>query len=75
MVTEDSECYGSQAMKLSPANSRRKRRKLEVYKEDLRILKVSNNQEAKEPGFDDQLWAHFDRLPIRYLYLYPSSIF
>ncbi|XP_057511523.1 serine/threonine-protein kinase STY17-like isoform X2 [Actinidia eriantha] len=48
------------------AHSRRQRRMLEDYNEVLRILKVSNNQEAKEPGFDDQLWAHFDRFQIRY---------
>ncbi|GFY89834.1 ACT-like protein tyrosine kinase family protein [Actinidia rufa] len=66
MVTENNESCGSLEVESSPANSRRLRRKLEVYNEVLRRLKESNNQEAKEPGFDDQLWAHFDRLPTRY---------
>uniref|UniRef100_A0A6N2LJ57 ACT domain-containing protein n=1 Tax=Salix viminalis TaxID=40686 RepID=A0A6N2LJ57_SALVM len=40
--------------------------KLEVYNETLRRLKESNHAEANLPGFDDQLWAHFNRLPTRY---------
>ncbi|KAF1879191.1 hypothetical protein Lal_00047864 [Lupinus albus] len=48
------------------AQSRQHRHKLEVYNEILRRLKDSGNDEAMQPGFDDQLWAHFNRLPTRY---------
>nr|TKR90989.1 hypothetical protein D5086_0000227950 [Populus alba] len=30
------------------------------------VLKKSNHEEANLPGFDDQLWTHFNRLPTRY---------
>ncbi|XAR59870.1 Dual-specificity kinase [Bertholletia excelsa] len=66
MVMEDSESCGSRAMESPPANSRHHRKKVEVYNEVLRRLKESNNPEAGEPGFSDELWAHFNRLPARY---------
>ncbi|ONH92366.1 hypothetical protein PRUPE_8G170600 [Prunus persica] len=68
MVTEDnSESCGSKAYDTSsPVQSRQQRQKLEVYNEVLRRLKNSNNDEAIRPGFDDELWAHFNRLPTRY---------
>lgn len=66
MVTEDNESCGSRVVESSAGNYRQERRKLEVYNEVLRRLKDSNNQEAQEPGFDDELWAHFTRLPTRY---------
>ncbi|KAG4910030.1 hypothetical protein JHK87_056146 [Glycine soja] len=47
----------------SPVQSRLQRQKLEVYNEILRRLKDSGNEEAMQPGFHDQLWAHFNRLP------------
>ncbi|KAJ8530310.1 hypothetical protein K7X08_037145 [Anisodus acutangulus] len=49
-------------------SGRHQRKKLEVYNEVLRRLKEqsNNNHEALQPGFDDQLWAHFSRLPTRY---------
>ncbi|RZB43275.1 serine/threonine-protein kinase STY46-like isoform X1 [Glycine soja] len=50
----------------SPAQSRLQRQKLEVYNEILRRLKDSGNEEAMQPGFHDQLWAHFNRLPTWY---------
>ncbi|KAA8535958.1 hypothetical protein F0562_028436 [Nyssa sinensis] len=66
MVMEDNENCSSRVVESSPANTRQQRQKLEVYSEVLRRLKESDNQEAKEPGFDDELWAHFNRLPTRY---------
>lgn len=70
MVMEDNESCGSRVVESSPGSYRQERRKLEVYNEVLRRLKESNNQEAQEPGFDDELWAHFTRLPTRYLYFF-----
>ncbi|KAL9231866.1 hypothetical protein vseg_007032 [Gypsophila vaccaria] len=46
--------------------SSRQQRKVEVYNDVLRRLKESNNPEALSPAFDDELWAHFHRLPARY---------
>ncbi|KAA8546141.1 hypothetical protein F0562_020965 [Nyssa sinensis] len=66
MVMDDNESCSSPLVESSPVNSRQQRQKLEVYNEVLRRLKESNNQEAKEPSFDDELWAHFNRLPTRY---------
>jgi len=67
MAVEDSS--GSQMSESSPAKYHRQQmRKHEVYNEVLRRLKESSNiiVEVKQPGFDDQLWAHFNRLPPRY---------
>ncbi|KAM3344257.1 serine/threonine-protein kinase STY46 isoform X1 [Capsicum galapagoense] len=66
MVMEDNESCGSRVVDSAPTNSRQQRKKLEVYNEVLRRLKESNNVEAQQPGFDDELWAHFNRLPTRY---------
>ncbi|KAM7514026.1 hypothetical protein LguiA_003609 [Lonicera macranthoides] len=49
-----------------PAQTRKRRQKVEVYEEVLRRLKESNDEEASQPGFDDELWSHFNRLPVRY---------
>jgi len=57
-----------------PANQRQQRQKLEVYNEVLRRLKDSNNPESLLPGFDDELWSHFNRLPARFLPSLCSSI-
>ena len=45
----------------------RMQQKHEVYNEILRRLKESNHEEANLPGFDDQLWTHFNSLPTRYV--------
>ncbi|XP_057769183.1 serine/threonine-protein kinase STY46-like [Salvia miltiorrhiza] len=66
MVMEDNESCGSRVVESSAAKSRQQRKKVEVYNEVLRRLKESDHPEAQEPAFDDQLWAHFNRLPARY---------
>ncbi|KAF5449037.1 hypothetical protein F2P56_029525 [Juglans regia] len=69
MVMEDTESCASMAHDASassPARSRQQRQKLEVYNEVLRRLRDSDNEEAFQTGFDDQLWSHFNRLPTRY---------
>ncbi|KAK9666747.1 hypothetical protein RND81_14G208100 [Saponaria officinalis] len=74
MVMEDKESsYNSAAVAVAvetppwtAAQNSRQQRKVEVYNEVLRRLKESNNPEAVVPGFDDELWAHFYRLPARY---------
>ncbi|KAJ0077178.1 hypothetical protein Patl1_35862 [Pistacia atlantica] len=71
VIEETNESCGSRASDTSsssspPAQSRQQRQKLEVYNEVLRRLKQSNNEEANQPCFDDELWTHFNRLPTRY---------
>ncbi|KAF8013418.1 hypothetical protein BT93_I1311 [Corymbia citriodora subsp. variegata] len=69
MVTmEDNESCGSRVHEASssPARNRRQRQKMEVYGEILRRLKDSDLEEPHRPGFDEELWAHFNRLPTRY---------
>ncbi|KAF8022645.1 hypothetical protein BT93_F0227 [Corymbia citriodora subsp. variegata] len=46
--------------------SRRQRRKVDVYNDVLHRLKEVDHEEASRPGFEDDLWAHFYRLPKRY---------
>lgn len=65
MVMEDNESCGSRVVESSSAKSRQQQKKVEVYNEVLRRLKETDHPEAQEPAFDDQLWAHFNRLPSR----------
>lgn len=60
-------CCSSRASEASPAAvaSRKRRPKVEVYQEVLRRLRESDCEEACQPGFEDQLWSHFNRLPVR----------
>lgn len=81
MVMEDNEssCNSSRAATAAETtstasataaqNSRQQRQKLEVYNEVLRRLKELNNPESINPCFDDELWAHFHRLPARFVQL------
>lgn len=67
-IEEDVESCGSRAVdSYSQANPRHHVQKLEVYNEVLRRIQEFNYEEANLPGFDDQLWLHFNRLPARYL--------
>lgn len=65
-MDDDNESCSSRALDTSPNQPRQCRQKLEVYNEVLRRLLELNNEEANLPGFDDQLWLHFNRLPARY---------
>lgn len=67
MVMEDNESCGSKASDTSPLQSRQQRQKLNVCNEVLRRLREFDNEEANRPGFDDELWTHFNRLPTRYI--------
>ncbi|KAG9147490.1 hypothetical protein Leryth_007295 [Lithospermum erythrorhizon] len=71
MVMEDNESSSSSSSSnssrvLELGSNKQHSKKLEVYNEVLRRLKESNHVDANEPGFDDHLWAHFNRLPTRY---------
>ncbi|KAH9694530.1 serine/threonine-protein kinase STY46 [Citrus sinensis] len=73
MEENNNESCGSRASDTSSTSSpppqhqsRQHRQKLGVYNEVLGRLKESNNDEAIQPRFDDELWTHFNRLPTRY---------
>ncbi|KAK4354770.1 hypothetical protein RND71_026964 [Anisodus tanguticus] len=54
-------------LELSQSLTRKKRReKVDVFQDVLRRLRESNDEEANQPGFEDELWAHFTKLPLRY---------
>uniref|UniRef100_A0A2P2JU42 non-specific serine/threonine protein kinase n=1 Tax=Rhizophora mucronata TaxID=61149 RepID=A0A2P2JU42_RHIMU len=74
-MVEDNDSSGSRSSSpqppppppsLSLGRQQRQRQKLEVYNEVLRRLKGSDIEEVHRLGFDDELWAHFNRLPTRY---------
>ncbi|CDY52799.1 BnaCnng23380D [Brassica napus] len=48
------------------AMERRERMKVEVFEEVILRLRQSDNIDTDLPGFVDDLWAHFNRLPARY---------
>ena len=50
------------------------RHKLEVYTEVLQRLHDSGMPEARAPGFDDELWNHFNRLPARCVLALPPTV-
>ncbi|KAL0677232.1 hypothetical protein Bca4012_005213 [Brassica carinata] len=66
--TYESESCGSRAVVASPSqeNPRHYRMKLDVYGEILQRLQESKYEEDTLPDFEDQLWQHFNRLPVRY---------
>ncbi|KAG6783632.1 hypothetical protein POTOM_009293 [Populus tomentosa] len=59
----DTESCSSRAVDFVPRNQRQK---LDVFYDVLCHLKESNDKEATLPGFEDELWTHFRRLPTRY---------
>ncbi|XP_044511950.1 serine/threonine-protein kinase STY46-like isoform X2 [Mangifera indica] len=66
MLMGDAESCSSRAVDFSPSQCRKQRQKVEVYEEVLCSLKETNEQETRQPGFEDELWTHFYRLPKRY---------
>ncbi|XP_024164961.1 serine/threonine-protein kinase STY46 isoform X1 [Rosa chinensis] len=66
MAEEDTESRCSIPAGFSPALTRKQKLKVNIYNEILVRLKDSDVAEAQQPGFEDELWAHFNRLPTRY---------
>lgn len=65
----DTESCSSRAVDLSSlsAENRKHKQKVNIYNEVLRRLMALNVADSRIPGFEDDLWAHFHRLPTRYL--------
>ncbi|XP_060173520.1 serine/threonine-protein kinase STY46-like isoform X2 [Lycium barbarum] len=66
MMEDAVSCSSRGLLELSQSRTRRRREKVEVFQEVLRRLKESNDEEMNQPGFEDELWAHFTKLPLRY---------
>ncbi|KAK7283439.1 hypothetical protein RIF29_12955 [Crotalaria pallida] len=62
----DTESCSSRVLSYGWNQSQKQRQKVEVYNEVLSKLLELNVPEAAVPGFEDELWAHFCRLPTRY---------
>ncbi|XP_055811579.1 serine/threonine-protein kinase STY46-like isoform X2 [Solanum dulcamara] len=66
MMEEAVSCSSRGLLELSQNHTRKRREKVEVFQEVIRRLRESNDEEANQPGFEDELWAHFTKLPLRY---------
>ncbi|KAH0915876.1 hypothetical protein HID58_030322 [Brassica napus] len=71
VVMEDNESCGSRGISdilptSQAAIDRRERMKTEVFDEVISRLRQSDTVDTHLPGFVDDLWAHFNRLPARY---------
>ncbi|KAL6492993.1 hypothetical protein OROGR_032752 [Orobanche gracilis] len=62
----DSESCSSRQSEWSPVWNRKSRQKVEVCNELLYRLRELDVEEANEPGFEEELSAHFSMLPPRY---------
>ncbi|KAL6295508.1 hypothetical protein ACE6H2_003650 [Prunus campanulata] len=63
---EDTESCCSRPVDFSPTLTRKQKLKVNIYNEVLRRLMSSDVADARLAGFEDELWAHFNRLPTRY---------
>ncbi|XP_009624105.1 serine/threonine-protein kinase STY46-like [Nicotiana tabacum] len=65
---EDAVSFSSRGLSESPQSriTRKRREKVEVFQEVLRRLRESNDEDTNQPDFEDELWAHFTKLPLRY---------
>jgi hypothetical protein len=63
---EDTESCSSRAVGFAPTLSRKQRLKVDVYNQVLHRLRDLSFAETSLPGFEDELWEHFHRLPARF---------
>lgn len=68
MAIDNNESCGSRSMDFSSINPSPHSQKLVVYNEILRRLKDLNIDETNDPGFEDDLLSHFNKLPARYAF-------
>lgn len=72
MAIDDNESCGSRAMEpSSPKHIWQQRQRFEVFSEVLSRLRDLNLDDVNLPGFEDQLWLHFSRLPARFDFINP----
>lgn len=66
MMEDSVSCSSGGLLELPQNRTRKRREKVEVFQEVIRRLRESNDEESNQPGFEDELWAHFTKLPLRY---------
>ncbi|XP_015060680.1 serine/threonine-protein kinase STY46-like isoform X1 [Solanum pennellii] len=66
MMEDSLSCSSIGLLELPQNRTRKRREKVEVFQEVIRRLRESNDEESNQPGFADELWAHFTKLPLRY---------
>lgn len=64
----DTESCSSRAHNSGSNICRKQIQKVQFYNEVLSRLRELNVPEAAIPGFEDELWTHFYRLPTRYMF-------
>ncbi|KAI8549384.1 hypothetical protein RHMOL_Rhmol06G0020500 [Rhododendron molle] len=63
----DTESSESSDTATESVSSHRKRvQKFDVYEEISKKLRASENEEVSQPGFEDELWNHFNRFSVSY---------
>lgn len=62
----DTESCSSTATESASTKRRMRRQKFDVYEDICQRLRASENEEASQPGFEDELWNHFNRFSSRY---------
>ncbi|KAL5706311.1 Serine/threonine-protein kinase sty46 [Ranunculus cassubicifolius] len=66
MAIQGDESCASRTTDFGSSSSCQQRQKLEVFNEVYRRLRDLNSDETNLPGFEDDLWTHFNKLPTRY---------
>lgn len=66
VIMGDTESCSSRAVDFAPTFSRNLSLKVVKYNQVLRRLRDLGVAETSLPGFEDELWAHFHRLPARF---------
>ncbi|KAE9456886.1 hypothetical protein C3L33_11211, partial [Rhododendron williamsianum] len=62
----DTESCSSTATESTSTKRRMRRQKFDVYEDICQRLRASENEEASQPGFEDELWNHFNRFSSSY---------
>lgn len=62
----DTESCSSRAVDLSSTQNRQHKQKVHIYNEVLHRLVDLNVADSTTPALEDELWAHFHRLPAGY---------
>ncbi|XP_058220611.1 serine/threonine-protein kinase STY46-like isoform X2 [Rhododendron vialii] len=62
----DTESCSSTATESASTKRRMRRQKFDVYEDICQRLRASENEEASQPGFEDELWNHFNRFSSSY---------
>ncbi len=76
MVDTESSTSGGLNFARTPSRFiREKKQKIDKYNEVLHRLKDLDFEESNLPAFEDELWAHFDRLPARLRFFLSLSFF